>query len=70
MFKSREDLFEAIIEILRSISMESILNNDSFYSKSFVISIRHHERLKLGGTPCRNENALTVALPPSIQHRV
>jgi transposase len=74
MFESREDLFEAMIEILRSIPMEkvmevflewerrlrrsididgSVLNKDSFYSKSFVMSIRHHEMLKLDGTPCK-----------------
>jgi hypothetical protein len=29
-----------------------MLNKYCFYSKSFVISIRHHEMLKLGGTPC------------------
>jgi hypothetical protein len=34
------------------ISMGSMLNKDSFSSKSFVISSRHHEMLKLGGTPC------------------
>jgi hypothetical protein len=28
------------------------LNKDSFYSKSFVIFIRHPEMLKLDGTPC------------------
>ena len=32
--------------------MESMLNKDSFYSKSFVIFIRHPEMLTLGGTPC------------------
>jgi hypothetical protein len=32
--------------------MESMLNKDSFYSKSFVIFIRHPEMLKLDGTPC------------------
>jgi hypothetical protein len=32
-----------------------MLNNDSFYSKSFVIFIRHPEMLKLDGTPCNME---------------
>jgi hypothetical protein len=35
--------------------MESMLNKETFYSKSFVIFIRHPEMLKLDGTPCTTE---------------
>jgi hypothetical protein len=37
-----------------------MLNKDSFYSKGFVISIRHHEMLTLGGTPCREEKVMMI----------